>query len=161
MKLKLSVRTRTTDIEISINSSEELIIRCIYKNTSVSPSWLGSVGVDSHNNIYFINFTPILYPDALNNVIKCKCCTVQPLLYIQGYPSTSPALPVSPEEPTTVHHNTPVTGLFPPSVTYTNDVVALGLSQSSSSSSLFLTLQTLMHKHFKSPPVYSVPHGAD
>ncbi|KAK4815673.1 hypothetical protein QYF61_005419 [Mycteria americana] len=33
--------------------------------------------------------------------------------FAQRYPSASPALPVSPEGPITVHHSTPVTGLFP------------------------------------------------
>ncbi|KAK4810613.1 hypothetical protein QYF61_007350, partial [Mycteria americana] len=68
--------------------------------------------------------TELIKCQALNRIVaNCKRHTIQPLPYIQRHPPASPALPVPPEEPITVHHGTPVTGLIPPGFTYANDVV--------------------------------------
>ncbi|KAK4828649.1 hypothetical protein QYF61_000297 [Mycteria americana] len=53
--------------------------------------------------------------EALNHIAtNCKHITIQPLSYIQHHSSASPALPIPPEDPITVHHGTPVTELIPP-----------------------------------------------
>ena len=112
-----------------------------YMGVIILAGWLA---VHSCKNMHFARFCPNFYIEALNCVILgFKHCAVWPLLYLQHYPSASPALPLSPEEPRTVHHSIPVPGLFPTSLTCTSDVVAL------------------VYKHFRCAPVYSAPCGAE
>jgi len=71
------------------------------------------------------------YPETLNSAISDdKYHTAQPSLCMLCQTS-SLALPISSEKPiTAVHHSTPVVGLFPPRLPYTNDVIiSLGLSE--------------------------------
>ena len=59
----------------------------------------GQSVVETHYNISFVfhPFNP--YPEALNDIItNCKGCTIKPLPHIQCDTSTSPALPIHPEQ---------------------------------------------------------------
>ena len=69
------------------------------------------------------------HPEALKHIIpNCKGCTVTPLPYIQCKSSTLPALPITPEQSTALHRNTPAEGVILSDLTNNNDI-ALGMDQ--------------------------------
>lgn len=78
---------------------------------------------------YFFSFCTSSYPEVLNHIIfNCECCTAQPVPYVQHSPPPClPHLPL-PEEPVKTQHC--ITGLFPLSLSYDSDVLALGQRQS-------------------------------
>lgn len=83
----------------------------------------------SHCDIFVLH-PPNPHPEALHHIIAdCKGCAIKPLPYLQCDTSTSPALPIPPQQPAALHPSTPIVGLVPPSLTHTSDIVALGAGQ--------------------------------
>lgn len=128
-KLKSPIKLRVADLELYLSS--------LMNNSSLSSSCLGGLQQRS-SDIHFI------CSEAPSRAIPSyKLSKAQPLPHTQPLPE-SPVLPVPVEGLSAVHHDIPVTGLFPPAFPYANDIIALEPRQGFGSSCLFFMLCTLV-----------------